>query len=121
MFCPRCGAHNDDNAWKCEQCGADMRSYVPQVGGYAGPVTSSKAIWSLVLALVGPCCCTFVFGIVAIILGLQARNEIRDFPERYKGDGLALAGIIIGIFDVVMGIVVPILLAIFRGYERGLF
>jgi hypothetical protein len=47
-----------------------------------------------------------VLGVVAIFLGYQARNAIRLDPLKYKGDGIALAGLILGIFDVVAYVVI---------------
>jgi hypothetical protein len=121
MFCPRCGTHNDDNAWKCIQCGADLHTAYPTTYGAIEKTTSSKAIWSLVLAIIGPCCCTFILGILAIVLGVSARKEIRENPDRLTGDGIALAGIIIGIIDIVIGIGVSIFWLIKIGIEEGLF
>jgi Domain of unknown function (DUF4190) len=67
----------------------------PQGYGYAAPpmapATSGWAIASLVCALVFP-----VFGILPIIFGYVGRNEIRNSGGRITGDGLALAGLIIG-------------------------
>ena len=42
-----------------------------------------------------------VLGVIAIVLGYQARNAIRLNPLKYRGDGIALAGLILGIIDVV--------------------
>lgn len=63
----------------------------PPPGYVWGPVpmvapTNTMAILSLVLA--------FVFAPAGIVLGHIARSQIRDTGER--GDGLALAGLIIG-------------------------
>jgi type IV pilus assembly protein PilA len=67
-------------------------------GGYAtGPSeTSGKAIGSLVSALVFP----FFGGIVAIILGHISLSEIKKSAGRLKGDGLAMAGLILGYLQV---------------------
>jgi hypothetical protein len=121
MYCPKCGTQNDDNAWKCTQCGSELRAAPAAVPFYPEQVTCPKAIWALVIGILAPCCCTFACGILAIVLGISARNEIKENPERLKGDSLALAAIIIGIFDVVIGIVVPIVYFLFFASERGLF
>lgn len=60
-----------------------------------------RAIASLVCAIVGLMFFGILLGIVAIVLGYQARNAIRMDPLRFKGDGLARAGVILGIVDVV--------------------
>ena len=60
----------------------------PPPYGYAAPVrpTNTMAIIALVMA--------FVFAPVGLVLGFIARRQIRETGE--EGDGLALAGIIIG-------------------------
>ncbi|WP_018335777.1 DUF4190 domain-containing protein [Actinomycetospora chiangmaiensis] len=66
-------------------------AYPPAAQGYPAP-TNGLAIASLVLSLL-----SFVFGITAIggvICGHIARRQIRERGE--GGDGLALAGLIIG-------------------------
>lgn len=73
-------------------------------------VTNGKAVASLVfgaVALFVPI--PFVLGIIAIVLGNTARREIAADP-RQEGDGLAIAGIILGWVDVVMS---AILLLVF--------
>ncbi len=54
--------------------------------GFYRPPTNTSAILALVLA--------FVFAPAGIVLGVIARKQIRQTGE--EGDGLALAGIIIG-------------------------
>ncbi len=56
------------------------------------------AIVSLVLGIMGIVMCGGLTGPIAIFLGMKARKNVRNEPMRYGGDGLALAGIITGIF-----------------------
>ncbi len=60
--------------------------------------TNKKAIWSLVSGIVG----LFIFGIglgpAAIVLSFQAKKEMLESGE--KGQGLAMAGAIIGVLAV---------------------
>jgi Domain of unknown function (DUF4190) len=65
-----------------------------QPGSYSAP-TSGKAVGSLVCGIAGLAVCAPV-GIVAVILGTQARNEITASGGRIQGDGMALAGLIMG-------------------------
>jgi hypothetical protein len=58
--------------------------------------TSGLAIASLVLGVGGLTILPLLGSIVAIILGYMARREIRDRPGEVSGDGLALAGIVLG-------------------------
>jgi hypothetical protein len=63
--------------------------------GLAVP-TSGLAIASLVLAVGGLTILPLVGSIVAIILGYMARNDIRRRPGEVSGDGIAMAGIVLG-------------------------
>lgn len=81
----------------------------PPQGGYypppppQGPPTNTMAIISLVLA--------FVFAPAGLILGFIARKQIKETGE--GGAGLALAGIIISIVQIVAGILALIFFIIF--------
>jgi Domain of unknown function (DUF4190) len=80
----------------------------PPMGGYppapgqlhpAAQTTNGLAIASLVLSILG------VFGIgslLGIIFGYKARREIRASRGHQSGDGMALAGIIIGFVTLVV-------------------
>ncbi|MGY1689403.1 DUF4190 domain-containing protein [Geodermatophilus sp. SYSU D01105] len=71
--------------------------YGPPPGFYRRP-TNTLAILALVMA--------FVFAPAGLVLGIAARRQIRETGE--EGDGLALAGIIVGAIAcalVVLGIV----------------
>jgi hypothetical protein len=51
----------------------------------------------LVLGILGILCFIgAIFGGVAVILGIAARRKIKESAGAEKGDGLALAGIIVG-------------------------
>lgn len=105
QFCMECGTENLDNAQFCRKCGKQL-----QVDEYRKEKTSTvnaddvkisgKAIASLVLSLL------WIYGvgsILAIIFGHIARSEIKNSNGRLKGDGIALAGLIIGyLFSVVV-------------------
>ena len=66
----------------------------------AGPVpslpTSGLAIASLVLGVGGLTILPLLGSILAIILGYMARKDIRSRPGELTGDGLAMAGIVMG-------------------------
>src|SRR5438105_2712296 len=83
-------------------------NYGPGYGG--APVgTNTKAVWSLVLGILGLLCCGFFAGIPAIILGRGAQNEIARTGQ--QGKGLATAGFILGIIACVFGVISAILFA----------
>ncbi len=82
--------------------------------GYQAPSTNGLAVASLVLSLVGwiPC---GIGSIAAVVFGFVARNQIRDAQGRQGGDGLALAGIILGFVAIGFWILVVIYGAVTNG------
>ncbi|MFC5178892.1 DUF4190 domain-containing protein [Nocardioides taihuensis] len=68
--------------------------------GYGAPSAgnNSKAVWALVLGILGLLCCS-PLGIVAIILGRSAQSEIATSGQ--GGAGMAKAGFILGIIALV--------------------
>ncbi len=106
MFCPECGAQNDDNAWKCVSCGEELHRPVVQS---VPPVQSGKAIASMVCSIAGLLACLFVGQIVGLILGYSARREIAESQGRLTGDGFATAGIVIGWIGLVIDIILVLL------------
>ena len=120
MFCPQCGTHNDDNAWKCVNCQAELHArFAPPAFHAESSETSMKAIFSLICGILGLCCSNLSFGPVAIVLGILARNDIKSNPERWRGDGLAIAGIALGAVDIILGIISMIAsIILFRSGEN---
>lgn len=95
----------------------------PGYGGYgpppAGPMvtpTNGKATASLITGVASLvlswCCGLGLVGIVAIVLGVKARAEIRASGGREQGDGLARAGIITGSIAAVLGLGVLVLIVV---------
>ncbi|MGH3497700.1 MAG: DUF4190 domain-containing protein [Nocardioidaceae bacterium] len=72
------------------------------------PARSNKALWSMILGIVGLGCCS-PLGIAALIMGYQARSEIRASQGAQTGDGMAQAGLILGIIDIVLLVISVIL------------
>ena len=85
-----------------------------------GKATAALApgIGTLVLSW---CCGLGLAGVVAIVLGIKARNEIRASGGTQDGEGLALGGIITGALAVVLGLLVLALigLALVAGAQFG--
>jgi len=87
---------------------ADLRQPVPyRPGSYpaAGQRTNTMAVASMVCGL-GQILFLFVAGIPAIVFGHIARRQIRETGE--AGDGMALAGLIMGYIGVLAPLVVII-------------
>jgi hypothetical protein len=66
--------------------------------------TERKAGWSLGCGIAGFIVLGVILGVIAIVLGLQARKAIAASAGALKGAGLAMAGIILGVIDIVVGV-----------------
>ena len=77
--------------------------------------TSSMAIISLVTGILGWTLLPFLGSIVAVVTGHMARGEIRRAPERLEGDGLAIAGLILGYASIAMAVFAVIAIFLFFG------
>ena len=125
MYCSHCGSLNIDTDRVCVSCGKELLSApavaappsvapptaapispmppVPPMPPSAGPLpdelpqTSGKAIASLVLGLFSLC---LPAAIAAVILGHVSLSEIKKSAGRLKGDGLAIAGLVLGYMGV---------------------
>jgi hypothetical protein len=95
------------------------------------PRTSGKAIASLVFGILAISILPIIGSIIAIITGYFARKEIRSSGGLIIGDGMALAGIIIGwasVWLIIVGFCVsfilalldPIIGSVFSGITEGL-
>lgn len=120
MYCNYCGLQNPENGRYCNQCGQPL---APGSSGNAvppSPVSSSsvvppppissavlpplgtiqqndgKAVASLILGILALTMFWILTGIPAIILGHMSRSRIKKSMGRLKGDGMALAGLIMG-------------------------
>lgn len=74
----------------------------PQVGGQR---TSGSATAALVSGILSFVCLFGVGGVVAIILGWVAHNEIERSSGRLRGRGLASVGLGLGIANLVLCVV----------------
>lgn len=72
--------------------------------GFAALATSGKAITALVLGLLGLFIAGIPLGCVAVGLGISARDDIARGTRR--GAGLAVAGIVLGVLDIVLMVLV---------------
>jgi len=102
MFCPRCGASNDDNNFRCVQCqsvlqserkvtvidggnSAGMRMLLP-VGRSGLAIAAGYAGLFALLVLPAP---------IALVLGVLAVRDIKQNPHKH-GMGRAIFGIVAG-------------------------
>lgn len=75
----------------------------------AQPKTEGMAIGALVCGILGTLCGVIgcfglIIGPVGIVLGFVARNRIRESVGMTKGEGLALAGLVLGIIGTVASV-----------------
>ena len=71
--------------------------YAP--AGFRPTSTNGLAITSFVLGLLGWAACG-LGSILAVVLGFVARNQIRNSNGRQGGDGLAIAGVVLGFVGI---------------------
>ena len=72
MYCRNCGALNDDNAWKCVQCG-QVLPHGDEAGGPTGPTEPIPSY--LVQAILVTLFCCLPFGIAAIVFAAQVDSK----------------------------------------------
>ena len=79
-------------------------------GGYAQPQNNQKALWSMILGILGLVCCGLFAGVPALILGNMATKEIDNSGGMQTGRGMARAGVILGVISIVWSVISFILL-----------
>ena len=77
--------------------------------------TSTLAIISLVSGLLGWTLVPFLGSVAAIITGHMARAEIRREADTTEGDGLAIAGLVLGWSMVALSVLAVVLIFLFFG------
>ena len=83
------------------------------------PETNALAIVSLVFGILGWVLLPFIAHLVAVVTGHIARGQIRDSAGREQGDGLALAGMILGYLGLALA-VLGLMLVVFGVMGIGL-
>jgi len=147
MFCPMCGAPNEEEATYCANCGAALAadlpplepppeepegsaelegpmdvispvepvapiqaeepviplpprpptpSAPPRASSTASAPVNGMAVASLVLGIAGLTVLPVICSVFAIIFGYMARRDIRQRPAATSGNGVAVAGIVLG-------------------------
>ncbi|HWA66491.1 MAG TPA: DUF4190 domain-containing protein [Mycobacteriales bacterium] len=112
--CPQCGAGLAAGATVCSFCGTRVEPPAAAVTYAERPGLNGMAVASFALSLL------WIVGLasaVAIYTGYRARNQIKQTGER--GSGLATAGLVIGTFGLITGILIVSLGTIFGGQETA--
>jgi hypothetical protein len=89
----------------------------------AAPPTHTLAITSLIAGVIGLTVCQGLGSVVALVTGYLAREEIRKNPGMYSGEGMATAGIALGVAGVILmciGLAVA-LIALFLAFGSMLY
>jgi hypothetical protein len=126
-FCPGCGTNLSEGERFCGTCGRDTSasSTVPRVDPAVAfglpPETSGKAIVSLIC---GVFFLILPVAMAAIVFGHLSRSEIRKSAGRLKGNGLAIAGLVLGyvgvaLIAVIVAISIPNLMRIRKDARNG--
>jgi hypothetical protein len=76
---------------------------------------SGMAITALVLGILGLCCCGFVAGIPALVIGFMERGKINRGEASAKGMWMAIVGIVLGIISSILGCLQVIWIFFFGG------
>lgn len=146
-YCSACGTPQSPGATVCPNCGNPVNvpatqtapspvqsamppstSPAPLSGTPMAPMgmvqaavapTSTLAIVSLCLGIASYVVIPIVGAIGAIICGHMARKEIRESAGRTKGDGMALAGLILGYAHFVLGCIVGAIILAIIGAAAG--
>jgi len=77
--------------------------------------TSTYAILSLAFGLMAWLMAPLLGAIVAVVCGHFARAEIRRAQGAIEGDGMAMAGLVLGYLQIALAIVFAVVVAIFFG------
>ena len=88
MYCPNCGAQNDDDATYCTNCGNELRRIeTPRVdvpppqqaqtqASYTPPQTQAPVPNYLAQAILTTLFCCLPFGIVSIVFAVQVNGKL---------------------------------------------
>jgi len=107
LHCNACGLESAEGAF-CNHCGQPLGP-PPSFLTNVETRTDGKAIGSLVCGILSLTIFSCLTGIPAIILGHMSRAAIQKSMGRLKGEGMALAGLVMGYVSLVA---LPILLII---------
>ena len=77
--------------------------------------TNNLALVSLISGIIGWTVVPWLGSLVAIITGHMARAEIKRNPDTQEGDGLAIAGLVLGWSMFVLGILLVLAIVLLFG------
>jgi len=77
------------------------------------PKTNTMALVSLISGVVGWFAVPFIGSIVAVVTGHMARSQIRQSGGSEDGDGLAIAGLVLGYVGLALAVIGIVLVVLF--------
>ena len=136
-FCAKCGSQMDDAQRFCPGCGFDMGAgQNTSVSYYNGGQqqspydyfymhegvrkTNAMGIVSLICSLVGLFFLGPILEPLAIIFGGVGISQCNKYPNLYTGKGFAVAGLVIGIIGLVIGLLIIMMMGSFLGLLAAL-
>ncbi len=117
MYCTKCGLQNNDNAFKCVQCGAPLRR--PQQFS-TDPTRTIEISNYLVQAILVTIFCCMPFGIPAIVFAAQVNTKVAsgDYSGAVKASNQAKLWCWIS-FGVGLGFSLIYILVMVTGFITG--
>jgi uncharacterized membrane protein YvbJ len=117
MYCTKCGTQNDENAFKCVQCGDALQRSQQFAAGASKPIEISNYMVQAILVTIF---CCLPFGIPAIIFAAQVNSKVTsgDYQGAIKSSKQAKLWCWIA-FGVGLGISVIYLLVVVAGFVGG--
>ena len=82
-YCPICQRYDDENVYASKMSGACIAGFVVSLCGM------------LIAAI--PC------GIIGLLISVKGMDDVKK--RKCKGDGLAIAGAIVSIVDIILGLI----------------
>ena len=105
MYCRKCGAQIDDEAYVCVHCGALVKEQ-SQEAAYAQSGAAQQSKKTNAMAIAG-FVCSFLFAILGLIFSIIGMKQCEERGE--EGYGLAKAGKIISIVNIALGVFLVII------------
>jgi hypothetical protein len=81
------------------------------------PKTNGMAVAGFIFGLVGLFCCVPLFSIPGLVFSCVALSQIRRDPVRQLGSGLAVTGLTLSIFGLIVALIFGLMLREWRCWE----
>lgn len=117
MNCPKCGNAGAPGAAFCNVCGTSFAAppmgtpVGAPMGGYMPPPMMMMQQRTSGMAIAG-FICSFFCSVLGLIFSIMGHNEVKRSNGTVGGGGLAMAGIIISIVGLAIGVIYMILIMV---------